>query len=117
MAALYVQLRRPDYIVLRRSTRLDIGESDARRYPCCRVSREGRAAAFSLRKTAIDAFSLHYTCRENALVFTAGANGNNSRADEHSNKDCAKNEVVRHNGGPFGGLCCSVARERMIRTI
>jgi hypothetical protein len=38
----------------------------------------------------------------NALVFTAGANGNNSRADEHSNKDCAKNEVVRHNGGPFG---------------
>ena len=93
MAALYVQLRRPDYIVLRRSTRLDIGESDARALSLLLGIREWRAAASSLR--------------ENALVFTAGANGNNRRADEHSNKDCAKNEVVRHNGGPFGGVLLS----------
>jgi len=38
----------------------------------------------------------------------ARACGNNSRADRHSNEDCAENEVVRHNGGPFGAaLCCS----------
>ena len=44
-----------------------------------------------------------FTYSENALAFPAGTGGNNSRADEHRNEDCAENEVVRHNGGPFGG--------------
>jgi len=71
MAALYVDSDSEDYIVLRRCTRLDIGESDA---------------SFIAE-----------------LAFPAGTDGNNSRADEHRNEDCAENEVVRHNGGPFGG--------------
>ena len=36
-------------------------------FSCCRVSREEPAAAFSLRKTPIDAQALHYTYRRNAL--------------------------------------------------
>jgi len=40
-------------------------------FPCCWVSRKGRAAAFSLRKTPIDAETLHYTYRKNALKPTA----------------------------------------------
>ncbi len=35
---------------------------------CYWVSREQRAAAFSLRKTPIDVHALHYTYRKNALA-------------------------------------------------
>ena len=40
-------------------------------FSCCWVSREERAAAFSLRKTPIDAKALHYTYRKNALAAAA----------------------------------------------
>ena len=77
-------------------------------FPCYWASRKRRAEAFSLRKTPIDAELLHDTYRENALAFPTGAGGNNSRANEHSNEDCAKNEIVRHKGSPFGACCAAL---------
>ena len=40
----------------------------SRAFPYCWVSRKERVAAFSLRKTPIDADALDYTYRENALA-------------------------------------------------
>ena len=42
-------------------------------FPCCRGSRNGRAAAFSLRKTPMKVAALDYTHRENALLAAGSA--------------------------------------------
>ena len=50
-----------------------LGSIALEHFSCCWVSREERAAAFSLRKTSIDALALHYTYRRNALLAKAVA--------------------------------------------